>query len=396
MDTSSEYHFPIFISSTDYNLKDLRAELAKFLSDLGYKPILSSAEGFPEYSPNYEPWESCLPVLDKCFMMVLIIDGHYGSNLDWPNYKEHFGEHKISPTHGEYLFAHIMKKRMLVFIRKELMAHYQSYRQTMKNCENDKVKAKELLSQTLPKTVSFETLDFIQTVKTNRPIPWINEFDDITFIKREIQKRMLNELAENYLIKDKHVETVISAFNNVMDSFTLEEQKKLLGKINSTKEIIEAAEKLEEYKKELGKVQSELEQTQSSNTRQRKKHSEEIVRLKEKIDKLELETINADSQFFLKNGKIKIGNPIMVDYSDTILNAENFHLPRMTLETCDRCHKVENSLGLTLNNNRNCTYCNRKLCKNCWPKKNTGLFTTSQFFEESEKCPDCKNLESNN
>ena len=56
MDSSSGYTFPIFISSTDYNLKDLRAELARFLSELGYKPILSSFEGFPDSSPKLEPW----------------------------------------------------------------------------------------------------------------------------------------------------------------------------------------------------------------------------------------------------------------------------------------------------------------------------------------------------
>lgn len=90
METSSEYTFPIFISSTDYNLKDLRAELARFLTELGYKPVLSSAEGFPDSSPKLEPWESCLPVLDRCFIIVLIIDGRYGIPLPWLNYKEIF------------------------------------------------------------------------------------------------------------------------------------------------------------------------------------------------------------------------------------------------------------------------------------------------------------------
>jgi len=70
MDITSEYTFPIFISSTEYNLKDLRAELASFLAESGYKPILSSAEGFPDSSPNLEPWESCIPVLESSFVMI--------------------------------------------------------------------------------------------------------------------------------------------------------------------------------------------------------------------------------------------------------------------------------------------------------------------------------------
>ena len=129
---SSEYPFPIFISSTDYNLKDFRAELSRFLKELGYKPILSSADGFPDNSPKLQPWESCIPVLEKCFVMILVIDGRYSVALKWPNLKNIFGDRKVSPTHGEYLFAHKQHKRMLVFIRKEVATFYQSYRKVCK------------------------------------------------------------------------------------------------------------------------------------------------------------------------------------------------------------------------------------------------------------------------
>ena len=86
----SEYPFPIFISSTDYNLVDLRAELCRFLCEIGYRPIMSSADGFPDSSPELQPWESCLPVLGNSFVMVLIIDGRYGTRFSWPKYKSIF------------------------------------------------------------------------------------------------------------------------------------------------------------------------------------------------------------------------------------------------------------------------------------------------------------------
>jgi hypothetical protein len=143
MATSSEYTFPIFISSTDYNLKDLRAELARYLENSGYKAILSSAEGFPDSSPILEPWESCLPALEHSFVMTLIIDGKYGQSLEWPNFSDQFKDRKVSPTHAEYIFAHQSKKRMFVFIRKELMAYYQSYRKVFKD-EIKKVDKKKL------------------------------------------------------------------------------------------------------------------------------------------------------------------------------------------------------------------------------------------------------------
>ena len=406
MDTSSEYTFPIFISSTDYNLKDLRAELARFLSELGYRPILSSAEGFPDSSPILEPWESCLPVLDKCFVMVLIIDGQYGTALKWPNYKDHFGEEKHSPTHGEYVFAHKMRKRMLVFIRKSLMPHYQSYRTTLDNFGNNKEEAKKALIPTLPPYVTFETLEFINKVKTTKPIPWINEFDDITSVKKEIQKKMLNELAELFLIKNKHSETVIDAFNKVMDSLSLEEQKKALLKINATKEITDAVDKLEEYKSDLEKTSSELEKTKSSNTKDKEKFEKKISSLNNKINELENETLkSSNSQFFIKDGQVKIGNPNFVDNNylfntgvnlggiGTTINPSAFATTSIYSfgKKCDRCGKFENDASRTSalataffsNNFNTCSTCNRLLCNDCWPRNS---------FAAETKCPECVTL----
>ena len=226
MENGSGYSFPIFISSTDYNLKDLRAELARFLHELGYKPILSSAEGFPDGSPKLQPWESCLPVLENCFIVLLIIDGRYGIPLEWLNFKSCFDGRKVSPTHGEYLYSRHVKKRMLIFVRREITLHYQSYRTVLDNFKGNKDEAKKNLEKSLPEYVSFESLDFLHEVKTTGPIPWIKEFDDVTNIKAEIQTKMLNELAELFLIKNKHLEMVTESFNKCLDSLTLEEQKK--------------------------------------------------------------------------------------------------------------------------------------------------------------------------
>lgn len=417
MDTSSEYTFPIFISSTDYNLKDLRAELARFLSELGYRPILSSAEGFPDSSPILEPWESCLPVLDKCFVMVLIIDGQYGTALKWPNYKDYFEEEKYSPTHGEYMFAHKTRKRMLVFIRKSLMPHYQSYRTTLDNFKNNKEEAKKALSATLPSYVTYETLEFINKVKTTKPIPWINEFDDITSVKKEIQKKMLNELAELFLIKNKHFETVIDSFNRVIDSLSLEEQKKALSKINATKEIIDAVDKLEGFKNDLDKTQSELEKTKSTNTKDKEKFEKKISSLNSKINELESETLkSSNSQFFIKDGQVKIGNPNFVDNNYLFGTGINIGATGVTInpssygtgsvyfggKKCDQCGKSENdpfrtsvaSVSVFGSQFNDCPTCNRTLCNNCWPKNNyltgaTSIRLTTMGSNNSDKCPKC-------
>ena len=412
MEHSSEYTFPIFISSTDYNLKDLRAELAKFLSELGYKPLLSSAEGFPDNSPYLEPWESCIPVLDRCFVVVLVIDGRYGSGLKWPNYSEYFSERKIAPTHGEYIFAHRNKKRMLVFVRKSLMPHYQSYRTVMEKCNNDKVKAEELLSPTLPEYITFETLDFINEVKTTRPIPWIKEFEDITCVKREIQKKMLNELAELFLVKNKYADIVIDSFNKVMDSLSLEKQKEVLQTINATKEITEAVGKLEQIKEEIEDTNSKLAEARKNGDKDREKYEHQITTLKKKISNLENETLSSsNSHFFIQNGQVKIGNPNYIDNSELLSGGSIFYtkdgylsdtgLPTSYLalsRKCDNCGKLQTDLlSATMLSSataqfHTCSSCKRNLCNSCWPKYTlsaTGQISSMTVGDTSKKCPKC-------
>ncbi|GAA4458796.1 hypothetical protein GCM10023189_31610 [Nibrella saemangeumensis] len=412
MDTSSEYTFPIFISSTDYNLKDLRAELARFLTELGYKPFLSSAEGFPDNSPNLEPWESCIPVLDKCFVMVLVIDGRYGAGLKWPNYSEYFSDKRIAPTHGEYIYAHRNKKRMLVFIRKALMPHYQSYRTVMERCSNNKEEAEKLLTPTLPDYVTFQTLDFINEVKTTKPIPWINEFEDITSVKREIQKKMLNELAELFLVKNKHFETVIESFNKVMDSLSLDKQKEVLQKINATKEITEAVGKLEEYKSQIEEVNTKLEEARATGNEDKEKYEKQIKVLRNKVAELEKETLSSSSsQFFIKDGHVKIGNPNYIDNGSLGISGSVFGAKGGVYNTsgltgnfivgskkCDNCGKLEHdplssSISFFGSQFKTCPSCNRYLCNDCWPRNNSlGTITISTpgaLAKMTDKCPKC-------
>jgi ABC-type transporter Mla subunit MlaD len=250
-------------------------------------------------------------------------------------------------------------------------------------------------------------LDFINKVKTTKPIPWINEFDDITSVKKEIQKKMLNELAELFLIKNKHFETVIDSFNKVMDSLSLEEQRKALGKISATKEITDAVEKLEGFKNELEETKLELEEAKTNNSKDKDKFEKKISSLLKKITELENETLSSSSsQFFIKDGQVKIGNPNYLDsnfinsgsgvtYNTGSLGSTVFGF---NSKKCDSCGKLENNplriiasvvsvFGSQFNT---CSSCKRLLCGDCWPQYNP-LTTASAVLTigQNNKCPKC-------
>jgi hypothetical protein len=397
---TSEYQFPIFISSTDYNLIDLRAELANFLSETGYRPILSSSDGFPDKSPDLEPWESCLPVLDRCFVMVLIIDGRYGTALNWPHYKtlpkiNSPSRKKVSPTHGEYLFAHESRKRMLVFVRKEVMVQYQSYRTAIENTKT-KAEAKAALKVTLPKNISFESLDFLNEVKTTKPIPWIKEFENVTTVKKEVQKKMLNELAEVFMIKNKHFETVVQVFNNAMDELTPEKQKEILEKITATKDLTKIKEKLDKKHQELEKTKEELEKVNKVKAKDSSSKNEKIKTLEKKISNLETDisigNISPGQLLIQDDGKLRFNSSSFLADSSANLGLSNsvFNsssgLTSTLLSTrhCDKCHNpVDNDPNVISFNSgiNHCYSCNQNLCKDCWPRVTAVSFSST--------CPDC-------
>ncbi len=386
---SSEYPFPIFISSTDYNLKDFRAELSRFLKDLGYKPILSSADGFPDNSPKLQPWESCIPVLDKSFVMILVIDGRYSTALEWPNLKNIFGDRKVSPTHGEYLFAHNQHKRMLVFIRKEVVTFYQSYRKLCKELKGvDESEIKKILDKILPDYIDYETLKFVHEVKTTTPIPWINEFNDITEVKEQVQKKMLNELAEIFLIKERNLEVMIDSFNKLLATLQPDERISVLKKMDATKEVIEAAEKFELKVKELEDAKTELEKAKAAQAQDIKQNEERVEKLTREIENYKKVSYNPDFIFqsgsTLYLGQTKSGSTpsFYKPHHGTFWNLLN------AVRKCDKCGESKPSeLDLIQTAYFNeCPNCHRQICLACWPKPIT-LFDASPLL-----CPDCEAL----
>lgn len=68
----------IFVSSTCYDLAQIRADLKCFIENLGHNPILSEEHDFP-IDPNKENIENCInAVKEKADIFILIIGNRYG------------------------------------------------------------------------------------------------------------------------------------------------------------------------------------------------------------------------------------------------------------------------------------------------------------------------------
>jgi hypothetical protein len=108
----------IFLSSTCYDLGDLRAEVESFLISKGHKPMLSDRETFP-VDPSKHRHEVCLENISKCDLFILVI----GKRLGAP----YFADESISITWAEFRRAIEKKKKVLAFVRSATWNERQSY-----------------------------------------------------------------------------------------------------------------------------------------------------------------------------------------------------------------------------------------------------------------------------
>lgn len=115
----------VFISSTCFDLIDLRAELKEFIESVGFVPVMSDQLDCEfETFPDQNSIETCLINLRSCDTIIFVLSNRYGGNL----VKAGFGDY--SATHLEYLEAKKMNKRVLFFVRDRLEADYAHYKKT--------------------------------------------------------------------------------------------------------------------------------------------------------------------------------------------------------------------------------------------------------------------------
>lgn len=103
----------IFVSSTCYDLKQIRKNIQDFISnDMGYEAILSEYDSFP-IDPDINTVNNCLRVVEqRADIFVLIVGGRYGSITD-------YGDKSI--TNLEYLRAKAKGVPIYTFVDKTIL-----------------------------------------------------------------------------------------------------------------------------------------------------------------------------------------------------------------------------------------------------------------------------------
>jgi len=111
----------VFVSSTCYDLNEIRDSLYSFIESLNYVPVFSDKNDV-FYHPDLHTHDSCIKEIETCQLFVLIIGGRFGGNY-------HLDKTK-SIVNAEYETAKHLKIPIFTFIKREV---YEDHRQFTHN-----------------------------------------------------------------------------------------------------------------------------------------------------------------------------------------------------------------------------------------------------------------------
>ena len=154
----------VFVSSTCFNLAQVRQDLRIFIESLGMQPVLSEFSSFP-VDPSLDAVGNCLArVKDKADIFVLVVGGRYGSEVEGGK----------SVTNLEYLEAKAKGIPRYVFVQKQIQMALAIWQKNRAGDFSDVVDSPKL----------FEFVESLRDPKEN----WIFSFEsaqDITDILRK-------------------------------------------------------------------------------------------------------------------------------------------------------------------------------------------------------------------
>lgn len=179
----------VFISSTFYDLRQIRVELDKFIESLGYEPIRNE-EGDIPYGKDEALQEYCYKEISNIDILVSIIGSRYGSA---GNVKEKEYEYSVSQL--ELKSALKEGKQVFIFIDKNVYTEYETY---LLN-KGSNVKYKYVDNSNI-----YKFIEEIRSLPNNNNIKAFETADDIIRYLRE----QFAGLFKQYIIESKRAREV--------------------------------------------------------------------------------------------------------------------------------------------------------------------------------------------
>jgi hypothetical protein len=191
----------IFISSTCYDLQEIRFQLKRFIEDLGYEPVMSEF-GDIFYDLDKHVQDACKEEISKCNLFVLIVGNNYGSV---------YHKHEDSKTLPDSITLQEFKKALevgipkYIFLNRFVQHDFDNYRRALskeltryfsenKVDDNDVEKTRKTVKERFDSTYHFAQdayryifyfLDIIYNLDINNAVFPFESFEDIKDMLRK-------------------------------------------------------------------------------------------------------------------------------------------------------------------------------------------------------------------
>jgi hypothetical protein len=198
----------VFISSTFYDLKQVREDLERFIRELGYDPVRHEAGNIP-YGKEEKPEKYAYREVELCDILVSIIGNRYGTESSAP------GPYSISQQ--ELRTAIEKGIQVFIFIEKGVSSEYNTYKLNKGNKEIkygfvDDVRIYQFIEEiyALPNNNPIATFETSKDIINQLQLQWAGLFQ--RFLQEQQRMSELRILDE--------MKTVASTLKDLVDYFT--------------------------------------------------------------------------------------------------------------------------------------------------------------------------------
>ncbi|GAA06456.1 DUF4062 domain-containing protein [Photobacterium leiognathi] len=182
----------VFVSSTYYDLKYVRADLQRFIENFGYDPVLNEKGHIP-YGSDDKLESYCYKEIDLCDIVIGIVGGRFGSDS--------FENKGYSVSNVELQSAIKKGKQLYVFVDQQVMTEYRTYQANKENesivypsVDNPKVfKFIDELFE-LPNNNQIQSFSSVLDIINHLKEQWAGLFQRL--LSEEIRKRELDIIDE--------------------------------------------------------------------------------------------------------------------------------------------------------------------------------------------------------
>jgi len=200
----------VFVSSTCFDLGEIREQLKIFIKSYGFEPVLSE-NGDVFYHPDLHTHESCVHEVSNCQLFVLIIGGRFGGKYVYDKDK--------SITNAEYVAARERKIPVFSYVRDVVLNSHNMFTQNKKKEFVADIDYPGIEKQEHALDI-FRFIDDVRKAPSNNAFERFNSFHDI---ESHLRKQWAGLFYD--LLKSREVKAQIDVTNHLVSNLAASSQK---------------------------------------------------------------------------------------------------------------------------------------------------------------------------